>query len=549
MTDATVHPIRTPDAERTADAFTVSVIVATYNRAASLARLLGLLADQTLSADQFEVVVVDDGSTLPVRDALAALLALGALPYAVRLVAQPNAGPGAARHHAITLARGALLVIVDDDMRVGRDFLAEHVAAHPHGSRRVVLGRLRPEPGTRLPLFERFQLAKIERLAADVARGTRRAGGGDMYTGNVSLPRADYDAVGGFDPALRLSEDAELGMRLEQAGLDFVLSDAAEAWHASDHTSVAKWMRRAQAYGASDARIAAKHGGRPDTSPWRFLFMVSALSRPFMLLAVLAPALARVIAWAAVVAASALGALGMERLALAGATFAYGLQYFAGVRAAADTRRVALGDLRRHLNAVREDTLPPIGRVLKCAADVCADHDAIRRADAKYKAAPPPARFLPDLVQKVGFQMMAAYRVMRLLRALHLTLFAKIASRLIRHLYAAELHWDAELAPGVVLVHGTGLVVGHGARVGPGCILFQHATLGESMHPDGHAIGTPTLEADVHVGPGAALLGPITVGHGTKVTANALVMRSVPPMSLVETAPVTVRSRQSGARR
>ena len=536
------------------DTFAVSVIVATYNRSPSLARLLGLLADQTLSPDQFEVVVVDDGSTPPARDALAALLAPAALPYAVRVIAQANAGPGAARHRAISAARGTLLVIIDDDMRVGRDFLAEHLAAHPRGSRRVVLGRLRPEPGMRLPLFERFQLAKLERLAADVAHGTRRAGGGDMYTGNVSLARADYEAVGGFDPALRLSEDAELGMRLEQAGLDFALSDAAEAWHASDHTSVAQWMRRAVAYGVSDARIADKHHGRPAANPWRFLFMVSGISRPLLLLTILVPAIGRVLAWTAVGASVTLAAVGAERLALAGTTLVYGLQYYAGVRAQAGSRRAALGGLRRYLNAVRDEALPPLGRVFKCAADICADHDAIRRADAKYKspalkAAAGPARLLPDLVQKVGLQMMAAYRTMRLFRALRLTLLAKVASRIIRHLYAAELHWDAELAPGVVLVHGTGLVVGHGARVGPGCILFQHVTLGESMHPDGHEIGTPVLEADVHVGPGSALLGPIIVGHGTKITANALLMRSVPPMSLVESAAVTVRSRQSGTRR
>lgn len=536
------------------DAFEVSVIVATYNRTPSLARLLGLLAEQTLPATTFEVVVVDDGSTPPARDTLAALLAPGALPYTIRVIAQANAGPGAARHRAISVARGTLLVVVDDDMRVGRDFLAEHLAAHPRGSRRVVLGRLRPEPGTHLPLFERFQLAKVERLAADVARGTRRPGGGDVYTGNVSLPRADYEAVGGFDPALRLSEDAELGMRLEQAGLDFVLSESAEAWHASDHTSVAQWMRRAVAYGVSDARIADKHGGRPAASPWRFLFMVSAISRPLLLLAVLAPTLGRVLAWSAVGAAMTLAAFGAERLALAGATLVYGLQYFSGLRDQAGTRRAALGGLRRYLNAVHDDALPPLGRVFKCAADVCADHDAIRRTDAKYKSAAfkanaRPARLLPDLVQKVGLQMMMAYRLMRLLRALRLTLLAKIASRVIRHLYAAELHWDADLAPGVVLVHGTGLVVGHGARVGPGCILFQHVTLGESMHPDGHEIGTPTLEADVHVGPGSALLGPITVGRGTKVTANAVLMRSVPPMSVVETAAVTVRARQPGTRR
>ncbi len=526
----------------------VSVVVATYTRGASLARLLGLLATQTLAPGRFEVVVVDDGSTPAVRDALGSLLAPGGVPYRLRVVAQANAGPAAARDRAIRLAEGRLLVIVDDDMRVGPDFLAAHLAAHPPGSRRVVLGRLRPEPGARLPLFERFQLAQLDRLVADVARGVRRAGGGDMYTGNVSLPRADYEAVGGFDQSLRLSEDAELGMRLEQAGVEFVLSEGAGAWHASDHTSLAKWMRRSAAYGAADARVSAKHGGRPETDPWRFLFAVSAVSRPLLLLAAVAPAAARPLAWAAVGVARALGVVGAERAALAGVTLAYGLQYYAGVRAHAGGRRAALGGLRRHLNAADAAALPPLGRVLKCAADVCEDHDAIRRADAKYKAAPPPARLLPDLVQKVGFQMMAAYRVMRLLRALRLTLFAKVASRLIRHLYAAELHWDADLAPGVVLVHGTGLVVGRAARVGAGCILFQHVTLGESMHPERPEIGSPVLERDVHVGPGAALLGPITVGRGSKVAANAVLMRSVPAASLVEPPAASVRPRRAGGR-
>lgn len=524
----------------------VSVIVATFNRGDSVARLLGQLAEQTLAPECFEVVVVDDGSTPPVADRLAALAAPGGVPYRLLVVAQPNGGPGAARRRAIELAHGALLVVVDDDMRVGPDFLERHLALHPAGSRRVVLGRLRLEPGARLRLFERFPLEQMEQLANGVASGHRRLRGTDLYTGNVSLPRADYEAVGGFDPAFRLSEDAELGVRLERAGLEFVLSEEAASWHDSDHTSLAHWMRRSAAYGAADARVAEKHPGYGDADPWRFLFAVNPVSRPLLLLAAFAPGLARPLAWLAIRVALALSAVGLERVAIAGATFVYGLQYYAGVRTEAGSRRSTWRGLRRYLNAASAAALPPSGRVLKCAADVGEDHDAIRRTDAKYKAAPTPARLLPDLVQKVGFQMMVAYRVMRLLRDLRLTVLAKIASRLIRHLYAAELHWDAELAPGVVLVHGTGLVVGHAARVGPGCILFQHVTLGESVHPELREIGTPTLEADVHVGPGATLLGPITVGQGSKVAANAVLMRSVPEMSLVETPAVVVRPRRGG---
>lgn len=176
---------------------------------------------------------------------------------------------------------------------------------------------------------------------------------------------------------------------------------------------------------------------------------------------------------------------------------------------------------------------------------VRADHDAVMRGDAKYggRDAAAGGSLLADAIRRIGFQMMIAYRFMRLLRGWRLTPLAMITSRLIRHLYGAEMHWDAELAPGVVLVHGTALVVSREARVGTGCILFQSVTLGVSIDPVTRISGGPTLEDDVHVGPGAALLGPITIGRGSKIMANATVMASVPANSIVEVAAVTVRAR------
>ena len=136
----------------------LTVVVATYNRAASAQRLLEQLAEQTLPPDAFEVVVVDDGSATPVAPVLEAV----PVPYALTVVTQPNGGPARARHRAIEAARAPIVVVVDDDMRVGPGFLAAHLAAHPAGSRRAVLGRLRVDPDTPLPVFERFQLAQLE---------------------------------------------------------------------------------------------------------------------------------------------------------------------------------------------------------------------------------------------------------------------------------------------------------------------------------------------------------------------------------------------------
>jgi serine acetyltransferase/GT2 family glycosyltransferase len=519
----------------------LTVVIATYNRFASVERLLAELARQTVPATDVEVVVVDDGSTEPVVPRLASL----STPYRLTVLAQSNAGPAAARDRAIRAASGAIIVCLDDDMRVGPDFLAAHLRAHPAGSRHVVLGRLHPVPDVRPALHDRVHLALLDRLAERSAAG-EVPNGSDLYTGNVSFRRADYLAVGGFDLAFRLSEDAELGIRLEQSGATFRVSDEAASIHDSDRVDVRHWMRRTIAYGAADAQVADKHPDRISADPWRFLFLVHPISRPLLLSAVLAARPMRFVASLAMWMANGASRLGAERIGIAGATLTYGILYFTGVREHAGSRRAALKGLVHHLNVRRDAELGLCAKTGKLAADIYADHLAIRTSEAKYKGAVITAARMPvDFVQRIGFQMMCAYRLMRYLRAIHLGILARIASRVMRHLYGADIHWDAELAPGVVLVHGVGLVIGHGARVGPGCILFQHVTLGMNIHPESREVGTPTLEANVHVGPGATLLGPITIGRESKLAAGVVVMRSVPARSLVENAAPVVRARVS----
>ncbi len=521
----------------------ISVIVATYNRTASVVELLSQLAGQTLAADRFEVIVVDDGSREPAQPRLAAL----DVPYALLVLTQANAGPAAARHAGIVQARGAIVLTLDDDMRVRPDFLARHLAAHAGRSHHVVLGRLRPPGDAPLALFERYQLAQVDKLAREVAQDPARLRGSHLYTGNVSFARADYLRVGGFDPAFRISEDAELGIRLEAAGATFAFSEEAEALHASDHTRLATWMRRSEAYGVADAMVSDKHLDRPSANPWRFLFLVNPVSRPLLLASAVAPRLMKPVAWLAARLSQAVAALGLERAAMAGMTLTYGMQYFRGLHGAPPPP-AGPPRFQRFLNATGAESLGVVGKFAKCWADVRADHAMLRGADDRYGSRPMGGSVLGDAVQRIGFQMMVAYRVMRLLRALRLGILARIWSRVMRHLYAADIHWDAQLAPGVVIVHGTGLVISHAARVGPGCILFQHVTLGESIHARSRQVGAPTLGANVHVGPGATLLGPIEIGEGSKITASALVMDSIPAHSLVETPAPLVRPRGGGRR-
>jgi len=156
--------------------------------------------------------------------------------------------------------------------------------------------------------------------------------------------------------------------------------------------------------------------------------------------------------------------------------------------------------------------------------------------------------FARDVVTRIGFQMMVAYRAMRFLVDARVPLGPQLASRMIRHVYGSDIHWGAELEPGVVIVHGMGLALSSAARVRRGVILFQHVTLGMSIDPVTRENGAPLIERDVHVGAGSTIVGPITIGARSKVTANCFVHTSVPPDSLIEAPAPAVSARPTRAR-
>jgi serine O-acetyltransferase len=185
------------------------------------------------------------------------------------------------------------------------------------------------------------------------------------------------------------------------------------------------------------------------------------------------------------------------------------------------------------------------GALRKMVAAVRADHEMLHHYDGKYGAPEggEGASLPRDLVVRAGFQMLAACRAMRFCADAGIPLAPQIASRLIRHVYGSDIHWEAEIEPGIVVVHGMGLAVSSAAHVGRGAILFQHVTLGMGVDPDSRASGAPTVERDAQVGAGSTLVGPITVGARSKITANCFVRSSVPADSLVEAPAPTVTAR------
>lgn len=114
-------------------------------------------------------------------------------------------------------------------------------------------------------------------------------------------------------------------------------------------------------------------------------------------------------------------------------------------------------------------------------------------------------------------------------------LTARLVSHASRLLTGIEIHPGARIGAGVFIDHGMGVVIGETAEVGEDVTLYQGVTLGgtslkrEKRHP--------TLKRDVVVGAGAAVLGAITVGAGTRIGAGSVVVGDVPPNSVVVGVP------------
>jgi serine O-acetyltransferase len=117
---------------------------------------------------------------------------------------------------------------------------------------------------------------------------------------------------------------------------------------------------------------------------------------------------------------------------------------------------------------------------------------------------------------------------------------ARMVERLIRLIYAARIPADADIDPTVHFSHNAlAVVVTKRATIGPRCQIGLQVLLGSRWPLE----GAPTLEEDVIVHSGAKIIGPITIGRGSVIGANAVVLENVPPHSLVVGVPGVVKKR------
>ncbi len=150
---------------------------------------------------------------------------------------------------------------------------------------------------------------------------------------------------------------------------------------------------------------------------------------------------------------------------------------------------------------------------------------------------------LEVLLAYPGLHALWGYRISHWFWTHRMLLFGRLTSHFVRNLTGIEIHPGAKIGEGFFIDHGMGVVIGETAEIGNNVTLYHGVTLGGVSLEKGKR--HPTLEDGVVVGAGAKILGNITIGEGSRVGANAVVVKSVPHDSVVVGVPgqVVVRSK------
>lgn len=144
----------------------------------------------------------------------------------------------------------------------------------------------------------------------------------------------------------------------------------------------------------------------------------------------------------------------------------------------------------------------------------------------------PAARSVPEIIFCYpGLHAVWFHRVAHRLWKAEFFFLARLLSHVARFLTGIEIHPGATIGRRFFIDHGMGVVIGETAEIGDNVTLYHGVTLGGVSWEK--VKRHPTLEDNVVIGSGAKILGPFTVGEGSKVGSNSVVVKEVPPNSTV----------------
>ncbi|AEX44856.1 serine acetyltransferase [Corynebacterium diphtheriae HC01] len=157
------------------------------------------------------------------------------------------------------------------------------------------------------------------------------------------------------------------------------------------------------------------------------------------------------------------------------------------------------------------------------------EHDPAARSDAE------------NAIVYSGLHAIWSHRIAHALWQKNLKGPARILAQFTRFLTGVEIHPGATIGRRFFIDHGMGIVIGETAEIGDGVMLYHGVTLGGQVLTQTKR--HPTVEDDVVIGAGAKVLGPITIGKGSAIGANAVVTKDVPANHIAVGIPASNRPR------
>lgn len=209
----------------------ISVIIPTFNRKERLAETLEGIFNQDFDKEDYEIIVVDDGSTDGTKEYVETI----DKPKYFKYIWHQNVGRAANRNIGIQNSSGEIVLFLDDDIIATPELLSEHYKIHleKNNPKLVVLGYTPFSKDIKRTSIIKYYENNWDRIFKNASKNNIKYPYWFVITNNLSIPRSFICSVGLFNEDFKnySYEDSELGFRLLRAGMEFFFNKNALAYH------------------------------------------------------------------------------------------------------------------------------------------------------------------------------------------------------------------------------------------------------------------------------------------------------------------------------
>ena len=258
-----------------------SVIVPVYNRPEEVNELLQSLTTQSFT--NFEVIIIEDGSTNPCRNVVDGFRDKLKIEY----VFKQNSGPGPSRNVGYAMAKGDYFVVFDSDCIIPPDYFAI-VDAELNRNKFDAWGGPDRAHEHFTPLQRAMAFTMSSVLTTGGIRGKKNGVGKfQPRSFNMGISRTVYEKTQGFS-FNRLAEDIELSIRMRKLGFNVVLLAEAFVYH-KRRTTLGQFRKQVSSFGKGRIQVGRAHPGEVKVTHWFPALFLIGMFTPLVLLPVSLP--------------------------------------------------------------------------------------------------------------------------------------------------------------------------------------------------------------------------------------------------------------------